>query len=200
MRWSKCMEASMRMSRRLLLRLAVVGLALVMLLGGAGTASAQAGELAVTMPQSSMVGEQASLAATLTDAAGQPVSGADILLYLNAKFGNVSGQVEVARAITNAQGVATFSYVPRSWGEQSLAAKFAGSTRVDAVETTVSLLVEPGPQMHRDEVGIVVPGVGPWVVALVFATIWGIYLIMVLLLGLISATEPLPPQGRRSQR
>jgi len=133
--------------------------------------------------------------ALLTDDEGSPVVGAKVVFAAAAEFANVKGEIELGEGSTDDQGVASLSYLPRSSGVQTITARFAGNSQYAAAESTSAISIDPGPQLHYEEAGVRVPGVGVWLLAAALAMVWVAFLIVALLLAYVAGIlrPGLPP-------
>ncbi len=80
----------------------------------AGTVAAQ-GPAGTTLeflpPGDGAVGQELMVAARLTDRSGVPVQGAEVLFLREDKFMNALSELELGRELTDAQGMATLTFV-----------------------------------------------------------------------------------------
>jgi hypothetical protein len=149
-------------------------------------AAAQATHVELSLPGEGKVGEESAVDALLVDVGGSPIEGVEVVFYTPAEFANVSGEIEIGQAVTGEKGIASVAYMPRSWGEQTIIARFAGNSQYAPSETSATILIEPGPQLYAEEAGVSVPGIGVWVLAAALGAVWTIFFIVALLLGLIA--------------
>jgi len=123
------------------------------------------------------VGDQVRIQVTLLAASdGTPitVTGAQVTLYEERSFGSVRGDVEVARAAANEDGVAVLLYEPRTAGERKLAVQYTLPGQPQPAKTTFGISVAEGPQLYRSTAGIRVPGLNVWLIIAVISAVWGI--------------------------
>ena len=163
-------------------------LSLQLLLGATGVASAEATttQIELTLPDAGKVGQQFMAKALLTHDGGSPVAGVKVVFAAAAEFANVKGEIELGGTSTDEQGVASFSYLPRSSGVQTITARFAGNGQYAAAESSSAISIDPGPQVHYEESGVRVPGVGVWLLAAALAVVWAAFLVVALLLGYVA--------------
>ncbi len=162
-------------------------LALICLQVATGSAlAAQETQVELSLPGEGKVGEEAIVVAVLAEASGSPLQGVEVVFYTPAEFANVSGEIEIGQSVTDEQGVASLVYTPRSWGEQTVIVRFAGDSQYSAAESSAVTLIEPGPQLHQEEAGVDVPGIGVWLLVAVLGVVWTIYLVIAVLLELIA--------------
>lgn len=142
--------------------------------------------LLVAAPGEARVGDTVPVTVTVTES-GAPVAGAIVLLSRDARFGGVGGSVEIARATTDAAGVADLSYIHR-------AAEETTTLRVNVVDSDTTLefdvisVGEPE-QIFQSDFGVNLPGLGGWVLIALVAGLWMIILSTVLQLRSVAAEE-----------
>lgn len=139
-------------------------------LGAATRASAAGLSMRVTEAAPAAIGQAGQLQATLSE----PVAEVPVTFYVHATFGKVSGYMEIGRAVTNADGVAIVSYVPREAGPHDIRVDYTpagGSTQ----QTTVSVDVAgASQQLYVQHAGIQVPGINSWLIIVVFSAVWAV--------------------------
>lgn len=159
---------------------ALLGALLLVALGAAtlpASAAAQATqvEVRISAPEEARVGEEVQIQVTLqsTDQ-GAPIADAEVTLRRETEFAGVTGDVEVANAITSEDGVAFLSYEPRTAGDVELRVEYAAPDATEPEAATVTISVAEGPQLHRSTAGIQVPGLNIWLLIAVLSAVWGI--------------------------
>lgn len=145
-------------------------------------------------PSEATVGQRIELEATLKDAQGNPVKGAKISFSSPAQFAGFSGEMDIDEAETNAQGIATIEFEARQEGDNKINAHFKGNSTYKASEASRTFLVEGGSQVFFEEAGVKIPYLGPWIIVLVLATVWGLYLTVMALVVRI-ANSPSASEG-----
>jgi hypothetical protein len=152
--------------------MALVALAM----GAAAPAYASHMHVTVVEPTPAMVGQASELDATLTSAdTGQPVAGVSVTFLAHGSFERVDGYMEIGRAVTNSQGVAAISYVPRESGTHDIRVDYASPADATAEQTTASVAVQGSPdQFYVQKAGIQVPGLNSWLIIALLSTVWGI--------------------------
>lgn len=147
-------------------------------------ASPQVARVQFLVPNTGIVGEDVMLYAYVTDASGAAIPGVEMVFYQDAAFLNAESTIELGRATTDAQGMASFAFVPRSQGALSLTASPVNGAK--NLKGSASLTVNPGPaQAESDKTGVSVPGVGMWLFAIVLGGVWWVFLWAVLKLRTI---------------
>lgn len=181
-----------------------------------GFASAQepsdneAPRLQVGMPQEASLGDVVAIEARLTTADGAPIAGAQITFLSPVQLSEeVQGEMEIGVAKTDASGVAVLDYQMRRSGNVEIRARFNGDPTYAAQGAQAFVSVTGEKQLYTPEVGLNVPWLGPWLVALVIAAIWGMYLFVATRVFAIArsgaamaapAVAPIPRSGFRSRR
>ncbi len=194
------------MPARILLVLALVGAAL--LAGGpvladegheegGHPATAEGPTITLELPPELAVGKETTLLATLSRSGG-PLPGADVMFLATVAFAGTEGEVVLGRAVTDGQGVARLTYLPRSQGEIDIHARFLGDGQLGRAEVSRAVVVRPGPQLYQEAAGVRIPGIGLWLLVAVLACVWATYLTVMVILGMI-ARKGLAPQEERTQ-
>ncbi len=129
-----------------------------------------------------VAGEEIAVSAYLRDPIGNPVYGVEIRFTYEAEFMNVSDSVGIGTAVTDENGLALVLFEPRTEGENSLMAAFAGNDIFAPVSATGTLSVLPGEQIYRELPPYRIPGADVWLTTALISTVW---LIFVLSLGLV---------------
>ncbi len=169
--------------------LAVVGLLSLVALAG-GTASAQQEPTArpttvkITRPADQQPGKPVTVAAQLVDAAGKPLGGFPLKLYvMTAPFG--PRLMKVAEVATDSGGEATLSYTPSWVGDIKATVIFAGTKEFAAAQTDTEFKSVGPVTLHRDaDFGLEsIRDWAPTVVALLVAAIWSTFIVVVVRLG-----------------
>lgn len=145
------------------------------LLTGGGTAYASHVNIRVDVPTDAVAGQPAQLRAHLTSESGQPVSGATVVFYTQGTFLGVTGDEEIARAVTDANGLAVATYEPRSPGQHDIRVDYGlpGDVALEHATTTLATADAPG-QLVRQTAGVQVPGLNSWLIIAVVSVIWTI--------------------------
>lgn len=133
--------------------------------------------------------------------------------------------MEVGQAVTSSDGTAALEYTPRAGtSEVRVIAKYEGNARYKPSQAAATLQVEGDGPVYRPEIGISLPSlgpetvglqpvafgpsglpfrltIGPWMVALIVAGIWSVYMVVMHLVFRISQegepTARLAPSNRR---
>jgi len=157
-----------------------------------GSAAAEVGatHLKLLLDEGGKVGEELTVKALVSQGGASPVPGVEVVFYTTAEFSNVHGEIELGRAVTDDEGVASLTYVPRSQGEQTIIVRYG------AEEAKATILISPALQLYEEEAGVNVPGIGVWLLASTVGAAWGAFLIQVVLLGFIARNRP----GRSSHQ
>lgn len=157
--------------------------------------------ISVGVPDSTAMGEPIYLQALLIDSAGAPLPDVPIVFTSPAEFLNSSGDVDIAKAITNDQGLAVAEYQPRRDGSLTIQAEFRGNERYEPVKAAAQLTVTQPRQLYEQSAGVEIPGLssapqsGPlagliplwpaisgWPIAMVLLIVWSLYLTVVMLM------------------
>lgn len=160
-------------------------------LTGAVFAQSAGTKLALELPAGSAAGAQTTVTARLTDASGTAVSGATIVFRREVIFMNTGSELELGSALTNGEGVATVTFVPRSEGDMSISAEFQGDRGHGSSSAYKMLQVSTGPQLYVSHAGVKIPGLNVGLVVGILSIIWGGYFIVMSRIFLIAKDEDL---------
>ncbi|MDP2674232.1 MAG: Ig-like domain-containing protein [Dehalococcoidia bacterium] len=158
-----------------LLVLVVMGAAIFTL---AGSADASHATLKVVAPANLTAGDSVDIQAVLHSAhGGEAVPGATISFYMDGSFGGVEGKVLLGQALTDKDGVAHLSYLPRTAGEHQVHVEYLTPGESEPEVATWSHDVSGAPhQFYRSSAGVQIPGLNVWLLMGVLAGVWAILL------------------------
>ncbi len=148
--------------------------------GGAAGSQLQASKL-VFDPTSGVVvnGNTVALSATLQDKDGKPIAKQEVQFFAEQQFLGRTGQVEIAQAKTNANGVAYAIYHPTTPNAEKLTAKFAGGGVFDGTEQTVELAASPkfaGKAIPSEDDNLHgIKTVAPYALVLLIGSVWATF-------------------------
>lgn len=125
--------------------------------------------LDLAVPPRAALGQVVEVRARLTDASGAPIPKATILFTAPLRFLQAEGEVVLADAETDANGVAGAEFEVRTEGTLAIRAVFRGDERRASSTATAELAVEGSAQLYTQHAGVHLPGLnaGPAVVPLV---------------------------------
>lgn len=155
----------------------------------AGIAQAQTSSgttLQLTLPIEGAVGEELIVTARLTSQVGFPVSGAEVVFRRDTEFMNASSELEMGRALTDGQGTATLTFLPRSEGELLIFADFEGDVQYASSFSEGTTFIQTGPALYLEEAGIKVPGMNISLLVGILSIVWGTYFIVMFRIWLIA--------------
>ena len=156
-----------------LLLFAVLGVAFV----PGGVVHASQVEVEISAPKEAQVGHEVQIRVTLRSSGdGVPIVDAEVTLLREASFARVVGDVELARAATDQDGVATLLYEPTVAGEQNLKLEYTVPDGAEPQTAALTISVAEGPQIQRSTAGIRVPGLNVWALIAVLSAVWAILL------------------------
>lgn len=167
----------------------------------AGTAAAQdsaSTRLELYLPSGNAVGQEMTVEARLTDAAGAAIAGVEVVFQREVTFLNTVDKLELGRAVTDEQGWAALTLVPRSEGSMAISAQFVGNDPYGPASANDTASIATGPQLYVEEAGVRVPGISVALLAGLLGTVWGIYMVVMLLIWLIAreGSRPYNNAGR----
>lgn len=163
------------MKRRLARWGAVSSIVCTLVLSGSA-AYADHLDVEVVQPEQVGAGDTVTLQVVVRSAHSRElVSGATVEAKRRASIVGFSGEVEVASAVTDENGIALLSWVERgSEAETVLVAYSAPGEDALESEPLSVYMVGPGPQLERSEAGVDIPGLGAWVLIGVLVGIWAV--------------------------
>jgi hypothetical protein len=170
-----------------------------------GTANAADVKVEIVAPTEAVVGRPVDIQATLHLAGdGSALAGVPVTLYTKASFGDVTGDVELAKAMTDANGLAVLSYEPRSAGDHQIRVEYlAPGASAPAVATASISVAGSTQQLYRSTAGVKIPGLNVWLLMAVLAGVWAILLSVALRVIAIAHAgadvEALLPRGASRQ-
>jgi hypothetical protein len=131
--------------------------------------------IALTATPPETAGHPAEVRARVTaGGGGTPLEGVTVEFAVRTTF-MMSGWLVVGYARTDATGEAVLVFQPNRGGDQTVRARYAGSTRHLGVERTHNLAVPELVLTYGRETAPLVPGLGFWLLALVVGGIWFTY-------------------------
>jgi len=113
------------------------------------------GALAINAVKEVAVGQPLVMSAVLLDTAGRPISGWSVTFATREDF-FATALMTVGDALTDDQGIATFTYVPRRAGTTELVASYG-----PLQASTGTIVTEADVEFYQAEAGIRLPSGGP---------------------------------------
>lgn len=173
----------------------------VAMLALAGTASASHVKVDISAPQQGAAGDAIRVEAMLRAAdTGLPVANTPVSFYTDGSFGGVTGEIELGRAVTDQNGVATLSYQPRSVGDHEIRIEYLMPGESEPEVATTTIFVAGASQLYRSTAGIQVPGLNVWLIIALLTVVWSIlFSIGLRILAIARAgsdMEPIPVLSR----
>ncbi len=200
-----CMIAR-RPCRLMVLALAVSLPLLVLPRAALAQTPAQPTTIAVTAPASAQLGQRVTVQARLVGTAG-PIAKARVEITIPTTFFNYDGEMMVASALTDAQGLVTAQFDARRSGEQTVSARFLGGGAYAPAQASAKLTVTGDRQLYVQEVLPSVPGINSapvsgfatagstrwlltgWPIAAVLILVWSAYAAAVFSMWRIAAAS-----------
>lgn len=199
-------------------RAAVLGLALsltALRVAFAQPAAPEPTAISIGAPATVELGEVITLQARLVDSSGGPVAKATVLFTTHTSFLNVEGDVVVAQATTDKQGLASAHWQVRRSGTVPTRAQFPGNESYAASEAVAQIRVTGDKQLYVQDPGVQIPGLttGPafgqvpgssplWAIlsgspiGMILLVVWSLYGLVAVLLFRVAAAgtdTPAPP-------
>ena len=143
--------------------------------GNAMTAHASPLQVSIASATNALVGQPSQIDATLVSPdTGKPMAGVNVTFLAHSSFGKVDGFMEIGRAATNAQGIASISYVPHDAGSHDIKVDYVPTTGATMEEASGSINVGgAAEQLYVQKAGIQVPGLSSWLIVGLLTIIWG---------------------------
>lgn len=193
---------------------AAIALALLALVAPAALAQPVLAPTAISIgaPTTATLGQRVTLQARLVDAAGAPLAKAAVFFTSPMAFLNGSGDVVLAQATTDKDGLAVTEYEVRSTGQLTIQAEFRGNDAYGPSKASAAMTVTGDGQLYVQHAGLHVPGLnaGPapaprlvdgklvlgsvpgtsalwpamsgWPLAAILLTVWSLYAFVVTLI------------------
>jgi hypothetical protein len=163
--------------------------------------TAQSGQALIGGPGSGSLGviQASALEAIVTSGdTGQAVAGVDVTFFAHGSFGKISGYMEIGRAMTDSDGVATISYTPRESGPHDIRVDYAPVSGATMEQITTSIAVDgSADQLYVQTAGIQVPGLNSWLIIGLLSVVWGILFfvaVAVIRIARAGAADTVPSQ------
>lgn len=169
--------------------------------------------MAIAVPANANLGQRVSLQARLVSASG-PIAKAKVSFVIPTTFLNNSGDVVVAEAVTDSDGLAATDFEARSTGSLNVKAQFRGDDRYAASEASAPVEVAGSQQLYVQEAGIQLGGLNAapigqtgawphwalsgWPIAAVLIIVWSLYGTAVYFMSRISADADQPASGTQA--
>ena len=144
----------------------------------AGSADASHATLKVTAPANLTAGDSVDIQAVLNSADdGEAVPGATISFYMDGSFGGVDSKVLLGQSVTDKDGVAHLSYIPRTAGEHQVHVEYLtpGAGEPEVATWSHDVTGATG-QLYRSSAGVQIPGLNVWLLIAVVTAVWAILL------------------------
>lgn len=171
--------------------------------------------MSVAAPPSTELGQRVTLQALLVAADGQPIAGAPVVFSMPFVFMGVGDEALIARAVTNAEGVAIAFWNATRAGKLTIRAAFPGDNRYAPSRASVVMEVVGDTQLYAEHAGVHLPGINTppptapslfttvqpglrllgslwpalsgWPIALVLLIVWALYAVAVAMTFRISS-------------
>ncbi|HSL97643.1 MAG TPA: hypothetical protein VK831_03635 [Candidatus Deferrimicrobiaceae bacterium] len=171
----------------------------VMSLVLAGPVGASHVTVRIGVPGTLEVGTVTNIPVALSSADGSPLARTPVTFYLDATFAGVSGEVEVATAVTDDAGVATLAYRPRVTGHHDIRVEYLLPNESEPEIATISVEVAGDAQLFIADPGLSIPGLNVGLLMAILTIVWTILLgVAVVLIRIARAGgEPVREASRR---
>jgi hypothetical protein len=151
-----------------------VALAAFSLVGSAGASHVKVDLL---VPDQPVIGQPMQVQADFhTEGKVAPIAGLTVAFHEAVTIGGVTGDVDLGSAVTDANGVASLTYRPRTAGSHEIHVRYAYQGG-DAEDAAASFSVPPaGEQLYHSTAGVSIPGLSSWALMALVAVVWVILL------------------------
>lgn len=150
-------------------------LLLIGLFGATEAVNADHIEIEAFFPESIATGDTMDLRVIVRTASGQRIADATVIASRQGSIAGVTGDVELARGVTDELGIATLRWTVRTAPslEITIAYSKPGESDFESVDLP-TVDVTAGGQLERSTSGIRIPGFGAWVLIALLVGIWGL--------------------------
>lgn len=151
-------------------------------------------EIETRQPDSVEVGEVIHIQAVVRSAeTARRIAGATVVALRDASIAGVSGQVEVARAVSDENGIASLSWQVRGGSIETVLVAYSAPGEAEFESEPLSIItVGSGPQLARSTAGVRIPGLGAWMIIAVLVGIWAV--IQFALIGPVQVARRAEPE------
>jgi Bacterial Ig-like domain (group 1). len=142
-----------------------------------GTAAAHHVTVNLSVPDQPAIGQPAQVRGEFhSHPGGAPIAGMTVVLHEQVTAFQVTGDAELAQAMTDANGVATLTYNLSVPGDHELHVTYTnGDAAPEDASVTVTVPAS-SQQLYRSTAGVSIPGVNVWLLMAVVATVWTVLL------------------------
>jgi hypothetical protein len=142
-----------------------------------GTAAADHVTVNLSVIQQPAIGQQAQVRGEFhSHPGGAPIAGMTVVLHEQITAFQVTSDVELAQAVTDANGVATLTYNLTVAGDHELHVRYTnGDAAPEDASVTVTVPAS-SQQLYQSTAGVSIPGLNVWLLMAVVATVWTILL------------------------
>ncbi len=161
-----------------------------------GTARAAHVRVDLSLPDQPAIGQPTEIQAHFHSESDAVIAGMTVTFHEEVSFGGVTGDVELGRAVTDENGVATLTYEPRTAGTHEILVHYTYGDG-EAEDAAASLTVPAtGQQLYRSTAGVKIPGLNAWLLMTLVAAVWAILLSVALRVIAIAHADDASPMGR----
>ncbi len=142
-----------------------------------GTAAAHHVTVNLSVPDQPVIGQPAQVRAEFHSVeGGAPIASMTVVLHEQVTAFQVTGDAELASAVTDANGVATLTYNLTVAGDHELHVTYTnGDAAPEDASVTVTVPAS-SQQLYQSTAGVSIPGLNVWLLMAVVATVWAILL------------------------
>ena len=161
-----------------------------------GIASASHVVVDLSVPHEMSIGQPMEVQADFhSDANKAPIAGMTVTFHEAVTFGGVTSDVELGQAVTDANGLAALTYVPRSAGAHEIHVRYAyGDGQAEDAAASITVPAA-GQQLYQSTAGVSIPGLSVWALMALVAIIWAILLSVAMRVIAIAHAGSDEPQG-----
>jgi hypothetical protein len=142
-----------------------------------GTAAANHVTVNLSVPDQPAIGQPAQVRAEFHSVpGGAPIVGMTVVLHEQVTAFQVTGDVELARAVTDANGVVTLTYNPTVAGDHELHVTYTNGDAAPEDASASVTVPATTQQLYQSTAGVKIPGLNVWLLMAVLATVWTVLL------------------------
>ena len=128
---------------------------------------------------------------------GKPAANAPVVFHTDASFAGVTDEVELGRAVSNAEGVAALTFTPHVAGDHEVRVDYEDAGRKVNLGKATFSVADDG-QLYRSTAGVRIPGLNVWLLIGLVAAIWSVLLSVAFRVIAIARSGPRNPEELHS--
>ena len=142
----------------------------------AGTARAAHIRVDLSVPDEAAIGQPMEVQAHFHSESDEAITGMAVTFHEEVSFGGVTSDVELGRAVTDADGFAGLTYEPRTAGDHEIHVRYTYADGEEEDAAASLTIPATGQQLYRSTAGVKIPGLNVWLLMALVAVVWAILL------------------------